>query len=116
MKNFILIILFLGTFSVFGQSNFNGTWDTGEDNTIIEISESAGKIVGKIKSSDNPKATIGKVMVKDLKKNGTKWEGKIYAAKRQDWYDAVLTPKGNILEIKISVGFMSKTVEWKRID
>lgn len=116
MKNLILIVVALCSFSVFGQSNLTGTWDTGEDNTVIEITESDGKTTGKIKSSDNPKATINKVMLKDLKKSGSSWNGKIYAAKRQQWYDAEITQKGDVLEIKISVGFMSKTVEWKRIE
>ena len=115
MKHLILIVATLCAFSVFGQSNLTGTWDTGEENTVIEITELAGKKSGKIKSSDNPKATIGKVIVKDLKKNGSSWKGKIYAAKRQKWYDAVLTRKRNILEIEISVGFFSKTIEWKKV-
>ena len=113
IKHLILIVVTLCSFSVSGQSQLNGTWNTGEDNTVIEITESAGKTSGKIKSSDNPKATIGKVIVKDLKKSGSSCKGKIYAPKRQEWYDAVLTQKGNILVIKISVGFFSKTVEWK---
>ena len=116
MKNIILIVLTICSYSIYGQSNIIGTWDTGEDNTIIVISESIGKVVGKIKSSDNSKAIIGKSLLKELKKSGAKWEGKIYAAKRQKWYDAILTQKGNILEIKISAGFFSKTVKWKRIE
>ena len=39
MKHLILIVVTLCSFSVFGQSNLTGTWDTGEDNTIIEITE-----------------------------------------------------------------------------
>tara|TARA_Y100000389_G_C17321482_1_gene443304 strand:- start:391 stop:741 length:351 start_codon:yes stop_codon:yes gene_type:complete len=115
MKHLILIVATLCSFSVFGQNNLTGTWDTGEDNTVIEITKSAVITSGKIKSSDNPKATIGKVMLKDLKKSGSSWKGKIYAAKRQEWYDAVLTRKGNILEIEISVGFFSKTIEWNKV-
>ena len=86
----------------------------GEDNTIIEITEIDGKPNGKIKSSDNPKAKIGNVILKEVNKNGRIWGGKIYAAKRQEWYDAEITQKGNVLEIEISVGFFSKTVEWKK--
>ena len=55
-------------------------------------------------------------MLKDLKQKDQTWEAKIYAAKRQKWYDAVITPpKGNELEIEISVGFLSKTIEWRKI-
>ena len=115
MKNLILIVVTLCSFSVFGQSQLNGTWNTGEDNTKIEISESESQITGNIKSSDNPKAQIGKVILKDLKEEGNNWKGKIFAAKKQKWYEAVITPKGNTLEIEISVGFFSKTIEWTKI-
>lgn len=115
MKYTILIALSFFSYSLFGQANLTGTWDTGEDNTIIVITEIDGKPTGKIKSSDNPKATIGKVILKDVKKKGEIWEGKIYAAKRQEWYDAEITQKGDVLEIEISVGFFSKTLEWKKL-
>ncbi|WKK65756.1 DUF2147 domain-containing protein [Lutimonas zeaxanthinifaciens] len=115
MKNLILIVITLCSFSVFGQTQLNGTWNTGEDNTKIEISESESLITGTIKSSDNPKAQIGKVILRDLKEEGNNWKGKIFAAKKQKWYEAVITPKGNRLEIEISVGFFSKTIEWTKI-
>ena len=35
MKNLILIVVTLCSFSVFGQSQLNGTWNTGEDNTQV---------------------------------------------------------------------------------
>ena len=115
MKYTILIAFSIFAYSLFGQSNLIGTWDTGEDNTIIEITEIDGKPTGKIKSSDNPKAKIGKVILKDVKQKGEIGEGKIYAAKRQEWYDAEITQKGDVLEIEISVGFFSKTVVWKKV-
>ena len=114
MKHLILIVATLCSFSVFGQSNLTGNWDTGEDNTIIEITEIEGKPTGKIKSSDNPKAKIGNVILKAVHKYGRNWKGKIYAAKRQEWYDAEITQKGDVLEIQIRAGFFRKTVEWKK--
>jgi len=114
MKYTILIAFSIFSHCVFGQSNLRGAWDTGEDNTIIEITEIDGKTTGKIKSSDNPKAKIGNVILKEVNKNGRIWVGKIYAAKRQEWYDAEITQKGDVLEIKINVGLFSKTVEWKK--
>ena len=115
MKYTILIAFSIFAYSLFGQSNLTGTWDTGEDNTIIEITEIEDKPTGKIKSSDNPKAKIGNVILKEVNKNGRIWKGKIYAAKRQEWYDAEITQKGDVLEIEISVGFFSKTLEWNKI-
>ena len=115
MKHLILIILTLYSYSVFSQSDLFGTWNTNnEDNTTIEISESKSQITGKIKSSDNPQTEIGTIILKDFKKDGNRWKAKLYAPKRGKWYDAIISPKGQILEIEISVGFLSKTLEWKK--
>ena len=114
MRNLILIIVTFCSFSAFGQANFNGVWATGEDNTKIEISEVDGQITGKIKSSDNKKAKIGKVILKDLQKRGSKWTGSIYAAKRDEWHDVKITPNEDVLKLKISAGVFSKSLEWKK--
>ncbi len=39
MKYTILIAFSILSHCVFDQSNLSGAWDTGEDNTIIEITE-----------------------------------------------------------------------------
>ena len=114
MKYTIIIAFSILSHCVFGQSNLFGNWDTGKDNTIIEIIEINGKTIGKIKSSDNPKAKIGNVILKEVNKIGEIWKGKIYAARRQDWYDAEITQKDNVLEIEINAGFFKKTVKWKK--
>lgn len=115
MKNTILFVFVLCSYAIYGQNNLVGIWDTGENNTKIEIAAPDGVITGKIKSSDNPKAAVGKVILKDLKKEDTHWKGKIYAAKKKKWYDAVLSEKKEQLEINISVGFLSKTLTWKKL-
>jgi hypothetical protein len=115
MQNLVLIILTYCAFPVFGQSDFNGVWATGEDNTTIEISGSDGLITGKIKSSDNKKAKIGRVILKDLQKNGSKWTGRIYAAKRGEWHDVEIMPNGEVLKLKVTAGLFSKSLEWKKI-
>jgi uncharacterized protein (DUF2147 family) len=115
MKNLILIIATFYSFSAFAQADFSGVWATGDDNTKIEISKEDEQITGKIKSSDNQKAKIGKVILKDLKEDGSQWRGRIYAARRGEWHDVKITPKKDVLELKISVGFFSKSLEWKKI-
>ena len=94
--------------------SITGVWNTGEDNTKIEITEDNGTLSGKIHSSDNAKANIGNQILKDVKsKNGT-WEGKMYAAKKGEWYDAVLKENGNQLDITIKVGWITKTLAWTK--
>lgn len=114
MKNLVLlIVMFFTTISMNAQS-LAGVWNTGEDYTKIEISEDSGVYNGKIHSSDNAKAKIGNPILKDVKFSNGKGEGKIYAAKKGKWYDAILEENGNKLNITIKVGFMSKTLTWEK--
>lgn len=118
MKNLKKIVATLAigivSLSSFAQQDLTGKWAVGQENTYVEIEQIKGVYSGKIIASDNPKAKIGRLIVKDVKQTKNKWEGKVYAPKRQEWYDAELTPKENVLEIKIKVGFFSRTMEWQR--
>ena len=111
IKVFMLILF--ASISLNAQS-LAGVWNTGEDNTKIEITDDNGVFKGKLISSDNKKANIGTQILKDIKFNNGEYKGKLYAAKRGEWYDAVLKENGNQLDITIKVGWMSKTVEWKK--
>ena len=117
LKNVITVIL-MTLFSITNyaqsQSDVVGEWVVGKQNTVIKIEQNDGIYSGTIISSDNPKAEIGKLMVKDLKEKKGKWKGKTYSPKRKEWYDAEFIPKENTLDVKIKVGFFSKTMEWER--
>ena len=115
MKNLILIIATLYSFSAFAQADLSGVWATGDDNTKIEIADVDGQVTGKIKSSDNQNAKIGKVILKDLKEDGNQWKGQIFAARRGEWHNVEIKPKKDVLELIISVGLFSKSLEWKKI-
>ncbi|MBT3302314.1 MAG: DUF2147 domain-containing protein [Bacteroidetes bacterium] len=118
MKNlrniFIMLTINLFTINSFAQSDLAGAWMVGGQNTIVKIEQQNDIYSGRIISSDNPKVKIGRLMVKDLKQTKGKWEGKVYSPKQKEWYDAEFTKKENKLNIEISVGFFSKTVEWTK--
>ncbi len=115
MKNLFLVLFFsVCSFTLFAQSNLSGTWNTGKYNTLVKIYKNEAVYIGKIISSDNPKAKIGKLLIKDLKLDNGEWKCQLYAPKRKEWYDAEMEKDGDILEITVSVGFFSKTVEWKK--
>ncbi|MGB1218006.1 MAG: DUF2147 domain-containing protein [Saprospiraceae bacterium] len=102
------------TFSLFAQTEIAGIWSTGQDNTKVEFQQNKkGLISGKILSSDNPKAKVGKTLVKDVEYKDGEWTGKMYAPKKQKWYDATFERQQDKLEVAVSVGFFSKTMEWK---
>ncbi|GAA3509949.1 hypothetical protein GCM10022393_23640 [Aquimarina addita] len=109
----IISLLFVST-ELFSQYTLQGIWNSGKDNTMIEVTESNGTIVGKIKSSDKKDIELGKVILKDLKKEDNTWVGSIYAHQRKEWYDVEISPQDNVLQLKVSVGFLSKTLIWKK--
>ena len=40
----------------------------------------------------------------------------IYAARNGEWHDVEIPPNTDVLELKISVGLFSKSLEWKKIE
>lgn len=107
-------LFFIGANNMYVQS-ISGFWNTGKENTIVEISKENGEFLGKIKSSDNEKVTIGKVILKDLIKQNDKWKGKLFVVKRQKWYDVVITPNETKLDLTVTAGFFEKEVQWSKV-
>jgi uncharacterized protein (DUF2147 family) len=117
IKMKVLTTFFLLMFSIVytsAQQLLEGLWKTGNEETLIEISYSNEQLIGKIKSSNNEQAEIGKIILKDLQSEGNKWVGKIYAVKRKEWYSVKIVPQKEKLDLKIGSGIFSKTLEWKR--
>jgi len=116
MKKYFFIWIFslLGS-ALFAQDDLTGSWNTGKQNTIIKIFEKEGVYFGELISSDNPKAIIGKQLIKDVKNDDGEWKGKLFAVKKKEWVDAEFDMKEDNLEITISVGFFTKTIEWKKV-
>lgn len=114
MKPIILIFLMLAAGSLHSQTTLAGIYNTGNENSKIEIAEVDGVFSGTLISSDNENARIGTQLLKDVKPDGDGWKGTMYAPRKQEWYDATLEMAGDVLEITVGSGFLSKTVEWKR--
>ena len=113
----VLTSLFLLMFSIVYtsvQQPLEGLWKTGKEETIIEVSFSGELLIGKIKSSNNKEVEIGKIILKDLRGEGNNWIGKIYAVKRKEWYNVEIISKEEVLDLKISFGLMSKSLQWKK--
>ncbi len=114
MKTVFTCCMLCLAISMQAQTSLVGIWNTGKDNTKIEITEDNGVYQGKIASSDNASTKIGKQMLKDVKLDGGKWKGKMYSPKRDNWYNAVLEEKGSKLSVTVKAGIMSQTLEWKK--
>lgn len=116
MKHLVALVLVMTmAFSLSAQTNLTGVWSTGEENTKIKLYKNKSSVIyGKILSSDNPKAEIGKILVKEVKLKDGKWIGKIYVPKQDKWYKAQFIPSKSALKIKVSAGWMTKEVQWKK--
>ncbi|NRA48976.1 MAG: DUF2147 domain-containing protein [Phaeodactylibacter sp.] len=114
MKAIITFCLLFSAFAINAQQALTGVWNTGTDGTKIEITKVDGIYTGKLISSDNVKAKIGRTILKEVKRTDGAWKGKLYSPKKDNWYDALLEEKANQLLITIKAGWMSKTVEWQR--
>ena len=96
------------------QESLVGIWNTGNENTKIEITADDGVYFGTIISSDKADAKIGNQLLKDVKSVQGEWKGKLYSPKKGKWYDATITENGNILEVQVKAGLAKKTLEWTK--
>lgn len=115
-KTAVFLIVLFTSFSAYAQSPIEGVWATGKDNTMVEIRGTDDVVEGKIHTSDNAKAEIGKLIIKDLREDDGSYNGKLYIIKMQRWVNATFSPKGEKLIVTVSAGFRSKTVEWEKAD
>jgi uncharacterized protein (DUF2147 family) len=116
MKTLFVGIFLLMSISVSAQEAIQGLWNTGRENTKIEILQNNGAWTGKIASSDNEKVIIGKVILKDMIKQNGKWKGKLFDVQRQKWFDVEITINGPKLDLLVSAGFVKKNVQWSKVN
>jgi len=114
MKTILMSFMLFSTLWAHAQQPIEGTWNTGKDNTQIEITEANGIYEGKIHSSENENAKIGKRLLKDIKLIDGEWKGKLFAAKKGEWVDATLKEEEGKLLVTVDVGWTSKTIKWSR--
>ena len=114
MKAILTVCILLLTLTVQAQTSITGIWDMGQENTKIEIKGSNGVYEGRLASSDNTKAKIGNLILKEVKSVGGTWKGKLYSVKKNEWFDAVLNVEGNRLLVTVYSGRRSKTLKWSK--
>ncbi len=100
------------------SGDISGFWKHAKGPVWIEIrlEEGGGTVVRNDKFSDR----VGRKILKDLEADKSKqglWHGLIYAEKLGEYKDVeVSLPEADRMLFKGKVGFMSRTVEWVRVD
>ena len=115
MQNLIFIITFIHlAVNLSAHDDLKGIWQTGRNNTLIEIYEKDNSLYGKVIFSDNPEAPVGKDVLENLTRDGNTWKGTMYSWKKDKRANVTVEPAGNSLKIKIDAGLIPVTLEWER--
>jgi len=97
-----------------------GFWKHAEEPGWIEISLEDGVGKGVVVRNDVFPERVGRELLKDLRADGKRedhWRGQVYAEKLGEYKDAEISlPESGQMEIKVKVGFMSRTLDWVRVD
>ena len=100
------------------QCRYFRNLETREKSAWIEIrlEEGTGTVVRNDKFPDR----MGRIILNDLQADKSKkglWHGVIYVEKLGEYKDVKISlPEDDQMLIKGRVGFMSRTVEWMRVD
>jgi hypothetical protein len=99
--------------------DLDGFWQNEEQPAWIEIRFDDDRGTGTVLRNDKKPEAVGRVLLKDLvaEDEAQSWSGQIYAERFKEYKDAIVTlPEPGRMEIKVKVGFMSRTVQWNRVD
>lgn len=97
------------------QQSIIGRWNSGQENTVIEIKEVQGKIEGRIVASDNSKAPIGRLIVKVVYREDGHISGSVYSLRNAKWFDASFSPQSKNMEVTLAIGLITRKLNWKKI-
>jgi hypothetical protein len=94
-----------------------GFWQHEEQPAWIELRIENGVGSATVVRNDAFPDREGRLLLKDLSPDGDEWRGQVYAERFEDYRDArVSLPAPDRMQVKVKVGFMSRTLEWNRVD
>ena len=98
--------------------DISGIWKHAEEPGWIEISLDQGK--GIVVRNDKFPERVGREILRELQADGSRdnvWKGQVYAEKLGEYKDAEISlSKPDRMQFKVKVGFLSRTIEWVRVD
>lgn len=100
------------------SADISGIWKHAQEPVWIEVSveEGSATVVRNDRSPDRVGRTLLKYLEADKSKQGL-WHGLVYVEKMGDYKDVQVSLSDNDrMHTTGKVGFMSRTVEWVRVD
>ncbi len=117
IRTFIALALFW-TAPLALASDINGFWKHPKEPAWIEISLTDG--TGTVVRNDKFPELVGREIIKSLEADTSEdslWRGQIYVERIGEHKAAEISlPEPNRMEFTVKVGFMSRSVEWIRVD
>ena len=97
-----------------------GIWKHADEPAWIEIRMEDGVGTGTVVRNDVYSERVGRELLKGLAADEHEealWRGQVYAERLGEYKDAeILLAEPDSLQIKVKVGFISRTVDWVRVD
>ena len=112
----VLILGWCLSFTVWA-GDLSGYWKHESEPGWMEVRFEGEAGSGTVVRNDVYPERVGRLLLKDLVADGDGWRGQVYAQKLEEYKDAELSlQEPDRLKIKVKVGFISRTVEWHRIE
>jgi uncharacterized protein (DUF2147 family) len=119
VKPALFALVCMVTSTAFAQ-DLSGLWKHSENPVYVEIQFDGDTGTGTVRQNDKRPEAAGKIVFKDLVAEAgtsTSWQGQVYAEKLEAFKDAQLSlPEPDQMQIKVKVGFISRTVKWVRVE
>lgn len=108
----VFCLLSVQLFSQEKQDEIIAIWNTGEaEVAIYQVNE---WYIGSPINSEGERNSALEIL--NLKYEKGKWVGKIYSRKRDKLFDVTCEVEEDKLLLEVSIGFMSRDLEWIRVN
>lgn len=118
MRRITLIIFALLLVPQALAGDISGIWKHADEPGWIEISLDQAK--GTVVRNDKFPERVGREILREIQADGSRdnvWQGQVYAEKLGEYKDAEISLKEpDLMQFKVKVGFMSRTIDWVRVD
>jgi uncharacterized protein (DUF2147 family) len=117
MSRLLLLVMCLMHAAASSADDLVGFWQHTEQPAWIEVRFDSGQGEGTVVRNDVYPERVGTVLLKDLVAAKDKqWQGEVYAEKFGEYKQARISlSKPDVMSIKVKVGFMSRTIEMRRV-
>ena len=113
-KLFFTMLLILSATFLFSDESIVGFWQTGKNNTVVEIYEKDGLFFGKVIKSKKVGASIGKDLITNCRLIDGKYYGELNNLKSNETFNIILSTKEEDIEIAVLLGFFKQKKIWSR--